>query len=128
MVRTQFYQADMARSDTRICAASYARYWLRAGLIVLAAAGLAGCSTAPPPRLPAPVYYSSPTVPNPAKRASPAQPAAPVSATSGTAPSEAAPDATSQTQLPAAAQSPTAVPPPGGMPHDSSEYIEPPAR
>lgn len=119
----------MVRSEMRKHAASCARHWLCGGLLALAGAGLAGCSTAPPPApSPPAVYRSSHPVANPSKRVPPAPSATPVSATSGEAAPEAVPVAAPQTQLPGAAQPPTAVPPPGGLPHDSSEYIEPPAR
>jgi hypothetical protein len=118
----------MAHGDTGKNAASYARHWLCGGLIALAGAGLAGCSPATPAPLPPPVFYSSQPVPNPSKRVPPASPATPVSATSVGAPGEVAPAAAPQTQLPADAQSPATLPPPAGLPHDATEYIEPPAR
>lgn len=109
----------VAPVDTRQKVIAFAARPLCAALIVLGGMELAGCSAATP--APVPVYYASPPVPNPQRVRRPAT-ATPASA-GGTTPA-AAPEG----QLPADAQPPTELAPPGGLPHDSSEYIEPPSR
>ena len=53
------------------------------------------------------------------------RPAAPVA---DSFPYSSAQECTPPAQLPVAAQSPTTVAPAGGLPHDASQYIEPPSR
>jgi len=113
---------------------------VRAGLVVLGCIFLGACTAATP----APAVYAPPPKPaeqprrvhHPAPK--PAAPAAGESATEavptgapGSAPAGevgASPASAPEGTLPAAAQSPADLPPPGGLPHDPSEYIEPPAR
>ncbi|HWD60543.1 MAG TPA: hypothetical protein VG308_19825 [Stellaceae bacterium] len=94
--------------------------------LVLAAAGLAGCTAASP----APAYYNPYPVPkeHPKRVHRPAP--TPASAPSGRAPegSTTGGGVAPESQLPAAAQSPVDTPPAGGPPHAATEYIEPPAR
>ncbi len=127
MAGIRFHQARISHIGGWNGALALAAKWFCVAAIALGGAGLAGCS-APRPAPPAPVYYSSQPIPNPTRRPPPPTTATPASATTGGAPSEASPVATPETQLPAEAQSPIVAPAPGGSPHDSSEYIEPPSR
>lgn len=97
---------------------------LRRVLLALGCIALGGCAAV----IPAPVVYAPPPKPaeHPKSVHRPAPKPAPPAA--GQATPAAAPAAAPASDLPAAAQSPAELPPPGGLPHDPSEYIEPPAR
>lgn len=106
------------------------------GLLAATTVWLAGCA-APPAPAPAPKrddFYIEketyrPRKPKPPPEVPPPKPEPPTAVSAPAA--EAAPvvaQPAAPAQLPAAAQSPTATPPAGGLPHDSSQYIEPPSR
>jgi hypothetical protein len=94
---------------------------LRGALLALVCAGLVGCSS----ETPAPVVYTPPPA-KPPDRPKRVHRPAPTPTAAGAAAAETV--AEPESQLPAAAQSPAEVPPPAGLPHAPSEYIEPPAR
>jgi hypothetical protein len=116
------FDPDCGRAKTRNAALT---------LVVLAAGWLAGCASAPvyaPPRRDN--FYIEKETYRPRKPKPPGT-GAPTSTPASAPAAEAAPaagPAQPPGQLPAAAQSPTVVPPAGGLPHDSSQYIEPPPR
>jgi len=112
--------------------------WKRvfSGILTVATVWLAGCA-APPAPAPQPrrddFYIEKetyrPRKPKPPPEVPPPKPEPPTAVSVPAA--EAAPVAAQPVvpaPLPTAAQSPTAAPPAGGLPHDSSQYIEPPSR
>ena len=106
-------------------------------ILAATAVWLTGCASPPPPA-PQPKrddFYIEketyrPRKPKPPPEVPPPKPAPPATPASASA-VEAAPAVAQPTppaQLPVAAQSPTTVAPAGGLPHDASQYIEPPSR
>jgi hypothetical protein len=105
------------------------------GILTLTGLWLAGCAAPATALAPAPRrdnFYIERDTYRPRKPKSPdtAAPKTPAATPVAGPAAEAAPGVQPETpgQLPAAAQSPVAVPPAGGLPHDASQYIEPPSR